>query len=245
MLSYYCWNTQNARKAAIFFEEANLPYRIVPINLLEDENKAAPFLAVNPNGRIPALVDTGDGGRDAETVTVFESGCILQYLAEKTGLYLPTHPAQRYQVLSWLYWQMSGLGPTLGQFAHFAAVLAMDSPRVNSLLKRHCAKEVHPYAIERFRNESLRLLGVLDGQLRSRDYVCGDYSVADMAAFPWVESVWTGFRAVDGEIDHRLANVARWLARMMVRTSVNTVLEKYAWEVDFPEVAEAHNTKVG
>jgi GST-like protein len=243
MLKYYCWNTQNSRKAALFFVEAKLNYEIIPVDLFNNEHKQEAFLKINPNGRIPALVDeTGGKVEDVrKSVTIFESGCILQYLAEITGKYLPQDLAEKYEVLSWLNWQMSGLGPTLGQLAHFSVSAAPDSKHFNSLLKSHAAKELHHYSLGRFYDESMRLLLVLEGQLETHKYICGKYSIADMAVFPWVESIWGGMQASNPQLDETFSNISRWLTTMLERPSVQQVLKDYAWEMDFKAHAQAHN----
>lgn len=168
MIDLYYWTTPNGHKITIFLEEAELPYTIKPINIGKGEQFAADFLQISPNNRIPAIVDQApsDGG---SPISVFESGAILQYLGEKTGNFLPTDLRQRVDVMQWLYWQMGGLGPMLGQNHHFSQY----------------APEKIPYAINRYVKETERLYGVLDTQLRDRDFIAGEYSIADMAAYPW------------------------------------------------------------
>ena len=169
MIDLYFWTTPNGYKPLLFFEETGLAHRIVPVNISTGEQFAPEFLKLSPNNRIPAIVDhaPADGGA---AVSIFESGAILQYLAEKTGRFLPADLAGRTEALQWLYWQMGGLGPTLGQNLHFAAY----------------APEKIPYAIERYVRETDRLFGVLNQRLADRAFVAGDYSIADMAAYPWV-----------------------------------------------------------
>lgn len=168
MINLYYWTTPNGHKVTIFLEETGLPYTIKPINIGKGEQFAPDFLKISPNNRIPAIVDQApaDGG---EPISVFESGAILQYLAEKTGQFLPDDLRQRVDVMQWLYWQMGGLGPMLGQNHHFSQY----------------APEKIPYAINRYVKETERLYGVLDKQLSDRDFIAGDYSIADMAAYPW------------------------------------------------------------
>jgi len=170
MIDLHYWTTPNGHKVTIFLEEAGLPYRIVPVNIGKGQQFEPGFLAISPNNRIPAIVDRSpkDGG---EPISVFESGAILLYLAEKTGKYLPNGLRGRVAVLEWLFWQMAGLGPMAGQNHHFSQY----------------APEKIPYAIERYRKETNRLYGVLDKQLAKHEFVAGRaYSIADMAAYPWV-----------------------------------------------------------
>jgi GST-like protein len=153
----------------IFLEETGLPYRVIPVNISADDQFKPEFLAISPNNRIPAIVDTtpADGGAP---VSVFESGAILQYLAEKTGKFLPADMRGRTEVMQWLFWQMGGLGPMAGQNHHFVQY----------------APEKLPYAINRYVNETNRLYGVLNKRLADRAFVAGDYSIADMASYPWI-----------------------------------------------------------
>jgi GST-like protein len=169
MIDLYYWTTPNGHKITIFLEEAQLPYRIIPVNIGKGDQFKPDFLKIAPNNRIPAIVDTApaDGG---SPIAIFESGAILQYLAEKTGMFLPQDVRGRFEVMQWLYWQMGGLGPMAGQNHHFVQY----------------APERIAYAMERYVNETNRLYGVLDQRLAGRDYVAGDYSIADMAIYPWV-----------------------------------------------------------
>ena len=170
MIELYYWPTPNGHKITLFLEEAGLPYAIKPVNIGRGEQFEPAFLAISPNNRMPAIVDTepADGGAP---VSVFESGAILQYLAEKTGRFLPADLRGRVTVLEWLYWQVGGLGPMLGQNHHF----------------NRYAPEKIPYAIDRYVNETRRLYGVLNGRLDGRAFIAGDdYSIADMAAYPWI-----------------------------------------------------------
>jgi GST-like protein len=172
MIQLYYWPTPNGHKITLFLEETGLPYAIQPVNIGRGEQFEPSFLAISPNNRMPAIVDTApaDGG---EPLSVFESGAILQYLADKTGRFLPTDPRERYKVLEWLYWQVAGLGPMLGQNHHF----------------NRYAPEKIPYAIDRYVNETRRLYGVLNKRLEGRAFIAGkDYSIADMAAYPWIVS---------------------------------------------------------
>ncbi len=169
MIDLHYWPTPNGWKASIALEEMELPYRTLPVNIARGEQFQPEFLAVSPNGRIPAIVDHDPPGGGAP-FAVFETGAILVYLAEKTGRFLPADPRGRSEVLQWVFWQVGGLGPMMGQHGHF---------------KLYASEHV-PYAIERYRDEVLRLLGVLDARLEGRAHLCGDYSIADMACWPWV-----------------------------------------------------------
>ncbi|MDH4872275.1 glutathione binding-like protein [Pseudomonas sp. BN515] len=171
MIDLYYWTTPNGHKITLFLEEAGLPYRIHPINIGKDEQFQPHFLKISPNNRIPAIVDhaPSDGG---EPLSLFESGAILLYLAEKTGRFIPQDLRGRQDCLQWLFWQMGGLGPMAGQNHHF----------------NRFAPEKLPYAIQRYVKETARLYGVLDKRLADRTYVAGsEYSIADMAIYPWID----------------------------------------------------------
>jgi GSH-dependent disulfide-bond oxidoreductase len=169
MIDLYYWTTPNGHKITIFLEEAAVPYRIVPVNISKGEQFKPDFLKISPNNRMPAIVDLEPVVAGAP-VSVFESGAILLYLAEKTGKFLPKDLRGRVEVLQWLFWQMGGLGPMAGQNHHFS----------------HYAPEKIPYAIERYVKETNRLYGVLDKRLSDRPFIAGAYSIADMATYPWV-----------------------------------------------------------
>lgn len=164
MIDLYTFTTPNGRKASIMLEEVELPYDVHVIDITKNDQFTPEYIAINPNSKIPAIVDQDTG------ITVFESGAILIYLAEKTGKLLPTDQKQRFQVLEWLMLQMGSVGPMFGQLNHF----------------KKFAPEKIPYAIERYEKETLRLYGVLDKQLADNEYLCGDYSIADIATYPWV-----------------------------------------------------------
>jgi GSH-dependent disulfide-bond oxidoreductase len=170
MIDLYYWTTPNGHKITLFLEEASLPFRIAPINIGKGEQFQPGFLQIAPNNRIPAIVDNApaDGG---EPISVFESGAILLYLAEKSGQYLSADPRVRIDTLQWLFWQMGGLGPMAGQNHHFVQY----------------APETIPYAIDRYVKETARLYAVLNKRLADRDFIAGpDYSIADMACYPWI-----------------------------------------------------------
>ena len=169
MIELYYWPTPNGHKITMFLEEAGLDYSIVPVDINTGEQFARGFLRISPNNRIPAIVDRqpGDGG---EPMPVFESGAILLYLAEKTGQFLPRLWRNRKVALEWLFWQVGGLGPMAGQHLHF----------------RQYAPQSVPYAIDRYAKETQRLHGVLDRCLGSREFLAGEYSIADIATYPWI-----------------------------------------------------------
>jgi GST-like protein len=169
MIDLYYWTTPNGHKITLFLEEAGLPYTLHRVDIGKGAQFNPEYLRIAPNNRIPAIVDTApaDGG---EPISVFESGAILLYLAEKTGKFLPTDVRGRTNVLKWLFWQMAGLGPMAGQNGHFNV---------------HAPEKI-PYAIDRYVRETARLYGVLDRQLEDKRFVAGDFSIADMACYPWI-----------------------------------------------------------
>jgi GST-like protein len=195
MIDLYTFGTPNGKKASIMLEEVGLPYEIHVVDLRKGEQHQPAFLKVNPNGKIPAIVD-----RDAEggPLAVFESGAICVYLAEKTGKLLAPRGRPRYEALEWLMFQMGGVGPMFGQYNHFATG----------------APEKIPYAIERYAKESLRLLGVLDLRLADHAYLAGEYSIADVCTYPWVAAA----DRLAGAGDFR--HVAAWRERMAARPAV-------------------------
>ncbi|MBE9166388.1 glutathione S-transferase N-terminal domain-containing protein [Pleurocapsales cyanobacterium LEGE 06147] len=166
MIDLYTFTTPNGRKVSLMLEEVGLDYNVHKIDITKGEQFAPEYIAINPNSKIPAIVD-----RDTN-ITVFESGAILIYLAQQTGKLFPTEQKQHFQVLEWLMFQMGSVGPMFGQYNHF----------------NRFAPEKIPYAIERYQKETLRLYGVLDKQLSEREFICEDYSIADIATFPWVAS---------------------------------------------------------
>ncbi len=197
MLDLYYWPTPNGHKITIFLEEAGLAYRIMPVNIGRGEQFAPDFLAIAPNNRMPALVDADVEG---EPIRLFESGAILQYLAEKTGRFLPTDLRARFTVLQWLYWQMAGLGPMAGQNHHFGRY----------------APEKIPYAIDRYVRETARLYGVLDRRLAQSPFVGGrEYSIADMACYPWI----VPHRDQQQELE-AFTHLKRWFTEMAARPAV-------------------------
>jgi GST-like protein len=201
MIDFYTWGTPNGHKIRIMLEACGLEYRLHLVNILNKEQFAPEFLKISPNNKIPAIVDSeGPGG---QPISVFESGAILIYLAEKCGRYLPQDPRQRVEVMEWLMWQMGGFGPMLGQAHHF----------------NKFAPEPVPYAIERYCAEAHRLWGVLDERLASREFVCGQMSIADFAIYPWANRF--EFQKIEPE---QYANVHRWMEHMKSFDFVQTGL---------------------
>jgi GST-like protein len=198
MIDAYYWTTPNGHKITIALEELGVPYRLVPVNISAGEQFKPEFLAIAPNNRIPAIVDHEPLGGEGP-ISIFESGAILEYLGDKTGKLLPKQTKARYDVLQWLYWQMGGVGPMAGQNHHFSIY----------------APEKIPYAVDRYVNETNRLYGVLDRRLVDREFVAGDYSIADIALYPWVK-LWQR----QGQDIAELPHVARWLDVIADRPAV-------------------------
>ncbi|MGH6948094.1 MAG: glutathione binding-like protein [Kiloniellales bacterium] len=197
-IELYTWSTPNGRKASIMLEEIGLAYSVHPIDIGKNEQFAPAFLEISPNNRIPAIVDNdGPGGKP---IGLFESGAILMYLAEKSGKLMPTETRARWVAIQWLMWQMGGWGPMLGQAHHF----------------RRFAPERIPYAIERYSNETRRLYGVLDKRLGEGEYLAGkDYSIADIATFPWAaRHEWQGVALAE------FPDVKRWYDAIAARPAV-------------------------
>ena len=198
MITLYYWPTPNGHKITIFLEEAGVPYRISPVNIGKGEQFRPEFLAISPNNRMPAIVDDAprDGG---EPLSVFESGAILLYLAEKTGKFLPEDTRGRIRVLEWLFWQVGGLGPMAGQNHHFG---------------RYAPQKI-PYAMDRYVKETNRLYGVLDRRLAREPFLAGEYSIADMAAYPWIVP-----HEEQGQNLRDFPNVERWFEAIAARPAV-------------------------
>jgi GST-like protein len=198
MIDLYTWPTPNGRKVSIMLEELGLSYRAITVDISNGEQFTPEYLRLSPNGKIPAIVD--HEGPNGGELAVFESGAILIYLAEKAGSPLwPNDAVARLLTLEWLMFQMSGLGPMLGQAHYF----------------RRFAEERVPYAIERYEKEAVRLYGVLDRRLGEAEYLAGDYSIADIASFPWIaRHEWQGITLSD------YANIARWFAAIAARPAV-------------------------
>jgi GST-like protein len=204
MIDLYYWTTPNGHKITIFLEEAGLAYNLIPVNIGKGEQFKRDFLAISPNNRIPAMVDhaPADGGKP---VSVFESGAMLLYLAEKTGKFMSSDPRLRIDTIQWLFWQMGNLGPMSGQNNHFS----------------HYAVEKLPYAMDRYRNEVNRLYGVLDKRLADRAFLAGDYSIADMASYPWIVP-----HERQGQKIEEFPHLQRWFETIRARPAVERSYEK-------------------
>jgi GSH-dependent disulfide-bond oxidoreductase len=197
MIDLYTWSTPNGRKVSIMLEECGLPYRVHAVNIGKGEQFAASFLAINPNAKIPAIVDPE--GPDGRPLTLFESGAILVYLAGKTGRFLPQTARGRFEALQWLMFQMGGIGPMFGQAHHFL----------------RSATEPVPYAIARYKAEARRLYGVLEGRLGQAPFLAGEYSIADIATYPWVaRHEWHQVPLAD------FPQVKRWFDTISARPAV-------------------------
>ena len=208
MIDLYYWPTSNGHKITIYVEEAQIPYTIKPINISKGDQFKPDFLNISPNNRMPAIVDNApaDGGAP---ISVFESGAILVYLAEKTGKFMPKDVRGKTKVQEWLFWQMGGLGPMSGQRGHFI---------------NQAPQPANAYGLERYSKETDRLHLVLDKQLTGRDYIAGDYSIADMACYPWCVSAGRY-----GTTYENYPNLRAWMARMAARPAV-----KKAYEIGKP-----------
>jgi len=219
MIDLYYWGTPNGHKITIFLEEAGLPYAIHPVNIGKGDQFKPEFLAVSPNNRIPAIVDLSpsDGGAP---LSVFESGAILLYLAEKTGQFLPSDLRGRVATLEWLFWQVGGLGPMAGQNHHF----------------KQYAPEKLPYAINRYVDETNRLYGVLDKRLADKPYVAGDYSIADMAIYPWVAPYEN-----QGQKLEDFPHLKRWFEAIAARPAVQAA---YAKAAAAPSISDEESRKI-
>ncbi|MDC8758108.1 glutathione binding-like protein [Janthinobacterium fluminis] len=207
MIDLYYWTTPNGHKITLFLEESGIPYRIIPVHIGKGEQFQPEFLAIAPNNRIPAIVDhaPADGGAP---ISLFESGAILQYLAEKSGQFLPADVRGRAEVSQWLFWQMGGLGPMAGQNHHFVQY----------------APEKIQYAIDRYVNETNRLYGVLNRRLAGRDFIAGDaYSIADMAAYPWIVP-----HEKQGQKLADFPHLARWFAAIEARPATRRAYARAA-----------------
>ena len=201
MIDFYTWTTPNGRKISVMLEECGLEYTIHAVNLQNEEQFKPEFLAIAPNNKIPAIVDHDVPGGP---VSVFESGAILVHLAEKSGKFLASDGADRAKTLEWLFWQMGGIGPIMGQAGHFTTQ----------------APEQVPYAIDRFISESARLIKVLDTQLGKTEFMAGDYSIADMATYPWVILGFELIKSAKPDVIGEGENVARWIKTIGERPAV-------------------------
>ncbi|QIY81365.1 glutathione binding-like protein [Chromobacterium violaceum] len=218
MIDLHYWTTPNGHKITLFLEEAGLPYRIVPVNISAGDQFQPDFLRIAPNNRIPAIVDHApqDGG---EPIRLFESGAILLYLADKTGRFIPQDLRGRNEALQWLFWQMGGLGPMAGQNHHFSQY----------------APEKLPYAIDRYVRETARLYRVLDTHLSDgRDFIAGDYSIADMACYPWIVPHQRQQQNLDD-----FPSLKRWFERIAERPAVKRAYALAESVNTAPSVTEA------
>jgi GST-like protein len=222
MIDLYYWTTPNSHKITLFLEEVGIPYTIHPVNLSRGDQFKPEFLAISPNNRIPAIVDNdpGDGG---VPVSVFESGAILVYLAEKTGRFLAPDLRGRMAALEWLFWQVGGLGPMAGQNHHF----------------KQYAREKLAYAIERYVNETNRLYGVLNKRLADRAFVAGDYSIADMAAYPWIVP-----HEAQGQTLDDFLHLKRWFEAIKARPATQRAYAIAAAINTTPILADEESRKI-
>jgi GST-like protein len=198
MIDLYYWPTPNGHKITIFLEEASLPYKIIPVNIGQGDQFAPDYLRISPNNKMPAIVDNYPADKGAP-ISVFESGAILLYLADKTQEFLAHKIRERNEILEWLFWQVGGLGPMAGQNHHFNLY----------------AKEIIPYAIERYVKETTRLYSVLDRRLDGREFIADKYSIADMACYPWIVPHETQKQNLK-----EFPNLSRWFEGMKARPAV-------------------------
>jgi GSH-dependent disulfide-bond oxidoreductase len=222
MIDLHYWTTPNGHKITMFLEEAGLPYKIIPVNIGKGDQFKPEFLAISPNNRIPAIVDhqPKDGG---EPFAVFESGAILLYLAEKTGKFLHPDFRRRVEVMQWLFWQMGGLGPMAGQNHHFGQY----------------APEKLPYAIDRYVKETNRLYGVLNKRLADHAFVAGEYSIADMATFPWIVPYER-----QGQKLEDFPHLRRWFETIRARPATVRAYEKAKAINTQPSVNDEESRKI-
>ena len=198
MIDLYTWTTPNGRKVSVMLEECALPYAVHPVNIREGEQFKPEFVKICPNSKIPAIVERESG------LAMFESGAILLHLADKTGKFIPKTEAGRAKVLEWLFWQMANVGPMLGQTNHFV----------------NAAPEKIPYAINRYMTESARLVKVMDDHLGRTEYLAGDYSIADIATYPWISAAFKLVASAMPEVAGEAKNVERWVSAIAARPAV-------------------------
>jgi GST-like protein len=219
MIDLYYWPTPNGHKISIMLEECGLEYTTVRVSIGDGDQFAPEFLKISPNNRMPAIVDQETG------ISVFEGGAILIYLAEKCGRFLPGDDNARFEVLQWLFWQAGGLGPMAGQLSHFV----------------NYARETVDYAHKRYADEYDRLLAVMDVRLRDREFLAGDYSIADMASFPWV----LPYRRLGNDLD-RFSNLRRWFDTIKERPAVRRGIDLgKGWRRDEKSSDKAHSIMFG
>ncbi len=213
MIELYYWPTPNGKKISIMLEECGLDYEVRPVDIGAGDQFKPEFLAISPNNRMPAIVDTDTG------ISVFEGGAILIYLAEKAGMFLPREQALRFDVLQWLFWQAGGLGPMAGQLSHFKSY----------------TDDEHDYSLERYSSEYDRLLAVMDVRLRNREVLAGELSIADFASFPWV----VPYERLGADLD-RFTNVRRWFDTLKQRPRLRAGMDLGSdWESDLARREEA------
>jgi GSH-dependent disulfide-bond oxidoreductase len=222
MIDLYYWPTPNAHKLTIMLAETATPYKLIPINIQAGEQFAAEFLKISPNNRMPALVDHAPLGGGAP-LSIFESGAMLEYLGEKTGAFLPSQPSAKYTVLQWLYWQMGGVGPMFGQAFHFT----------------NYAPEKIEYAITRYTKEVERLMGVLDDELAAKAFIAGDYSIADMAIYPWTLAA----EKLNQNMDD-FPHVKRWRSEIGNRPAVKHAYDVVAKQIPAPPPLSEETRKI-
>ena len=213
MIDVHYWPTPNGWKVTIMLEECGLDYNIIPVDIGGGDQFKAEFLRISPNNRMPAIVDHEPLG-GGKSLAIFESGAILEYLADKTGQFLPTEPAERFKVLQWVHWQMANLGPMMGNANHFKNYgknIADDPKQLE-------------YGIKRFVGEVDRLSGVMDAQLSANQYLAGDYSIADMITWPWAMLIG---RMIDEEVWEDFPNLKRWVDEVGARPAVDK-----GWQVE-------------
>ena len=198
MIDLYTWTTPNGRKVSVMLEECALPYAVHPVNIREGEQFKPEFVKICPNSKIPAIVERESG------LAMFESGAILLHLADKTGMFIPKTEAGRAKVFEWLFWQMANVGPMLGQTNHFV----------------NAAPEKIPYAINRYMTESARLVKVMDDHLGRTEYLAGDYSIADIATYPWISAAFKLVASAMPEVAGEAKNVERWVSAIAARPAV-------------------------
>ena len=216
MIEFYFWTTPNGYKILMFLEELEIPYRIIPINISKGEQFGSEFLQISPNNKIPAIIDT-DPKSGNEPIEIFESGAILLYLAEKTAQFVPLELAARTDVLKWLFWQMSSLGPMLGQYQFF---------------HQYAEKRV-PSAIERYKKETERLFSVLNKKLEDSQYISGEYSIVDIACYPWILK----YSFLELQIDN-FPNLKRWIELLAARPAIIRAYKKGAEVNSTPTVTK-------
>jgi GSH-dependent disulfide-bond oxidoreductase len=224
MIDVHYWPTPNGHKITMFLEEAEIPYTIMPVNIGKGEQFTPQFLAISPNNRMPAIVDHAPLERGS-AISVFESGAILLYLAEKSERFIPSDARGRVEVLQWLFWQVGGLGPMAGQNHHF---------------NRHAPEKI-PYAIERYVRETSRLYGVLNKRLADREFLGGAYSIADIASYPWIVPY-----ELQGQNLNDFPNLKRWFEAIKGRAATVRAYERgAAWSSNTPMSEEARKVLFG